>query len=182
MKTLGLTVKQIRLDKGFSQKEIYTGIVSRSFATRFEHGQHDIAATKLFAILDNLGVSVDEYRFIAQHYQSSPLDRALLITTQAYRDQNFTFLTDWVRDHQHSPKTYERLIASYTSIRLIAFDHRQMPLTAAVQPAYQHLRQTKTWTVQELKLVSLLPALVASDAGIAALADFTLKMEQNCSR
>ncbi|MCF7523150.1 hypothetical protein L3X07_06975 [Levilactobacillus brevis] len=42
MQTIGRTLKQIRLAKGFTQKEIYQGIVSRSFAIRLESGQHDL--------------------------------------------------------------------------------------------------------------------------------------------
>ncbi len=42
MKNYGSTVRQIRLSKGFSHKEIYTGILSKSFAIDFEKGLYDI--------------------------------------------------------------------------------------------------------------------------------------------
>ena len=32
MEKYGLTVRQIRLNKGFKQKEIYTGLLSKSYA------------------------------------------------------------------------------------------------------------------------------------------------------
>ncbi|MNC17384.1 hypothetical protein D3C75_652610 [compost metagenome] len=38
MKHPGQTARSIRLSKGFSQKEIYTGIVSKSYAISFEQG------------------------------------------------------------------------------------------------------------------------------------------------
>lgn len=42
MENYGLTICQIRLSKGFSHKEIYTGILSKSFAIDFEKGLYDI--------------------------------------------------------------------------------------------------------------------------------------------
>lgn len=42
MKNYGSTVRQIRLSKGFSHKEIYTGILGKSFSIDFEKGLYDI--------------------------------------------------------------------------------------------------------------------------------------------
>ncbi|WP_225430575.1 helix-turn-helix domain-containing protein [Lentilactobacillus buchneri] len=39
MKTIGQTVKMIRQIKGFTQSEVYSGVMSRSFAHRFENGR-----------------------------------------------------------------------------------------------------------------------------------------------
>lgn len=75
MATIGETIHQIRLTKGLTQQEVYNGIISRSFASRFESGANDIGASKLFAILDNLAISADELRFIHQNYQLSPYER-----------------------------------------------------------------------------------------------------------
>lgn len=79
MQAIGCTLKQIRLAKGFTQKEIYQGIVSRSFAIRLESGHHDLGASKLFLILDRLGVSAGEFRFIQNDYQ--PDTPACRVTT-----------------------------------------------------------------------------------------------------
>lgn len=182
MKAIGLTVHQVRLAKGLTQQEVYGGIVSRSFASRFESGSNDIGASKLFAILDNLAISADELRFIQQSYQPSPMEQALAQIHQYYAAANFTALTDWVRDHQHSPRAYEQLVASYASILLIAYDHEAVHLTVATRPAYRHLLTAKTWTVQELKLANLLIPIIATTDGLPALAPLTTKMEKNCQR
>ncbi len=71
MKSIGQIVKMIRQIKGFTQSEVYSGVMSRSFAHRFENGEHDISATKLFQILDNLLISVEEFRFIQNDYHRS---------------------------------------------------------------------------------------------------------------
>lgn len=45
MTNIGETIHQIRLSKGLTQQEVYSGIISRSFASRFESGANDIGAS-----------------------------------------------------------------------------------------------------------------------------------------
>ena len=181
MTTIGETIHQIRLSKGLTQKEVYSGVISRSFASRFERGANDIGASKLFAILDNLAISADELRFIHQNYQPSAYDQAFWTIRHAYETQNFPALAAWIREHQHSPHAYEQLIASYASILLLAYDHRSIGVTAATRPAFDHLRQSQTWTLQELKLVTVLIPIVVSLDGLDALKPLTIQMETNCA-
>jgi len=179
---LGITIKQLRLAKGLTQAAIYSGIVSRSFASRFESGHNDISASKLFEILDNLAVSVDEFRFIHQHYQPSPLDQALSQANRYYEAQNFPALSAWIRSHAKSPRAYDRLVASYMQIKLLSFDRAQFAMTAAVRPAVQHLQQTPMWTLQELKFANVLVPLTMHDTGLTGVAQLMTKMELNCER
>ncbi|MFC6293927.1 helix-turn-helix domain-containing protein [Lactiplantibacillus daoliensis] len=179
---LGVTIKQLRLAKGLTQAGVYGGIVSRSFASRFESGHNDISASKLFEILDNLAVSVDEFRFIHQHYQPSPLDQALSQANRYYEQQNFPALSQWIRSHAKSPRAYDRLVASYMQIELLSFDRAEFAMTDAVRPAVQHLQQTPMWTLQELKFVNLLVPLTMHDAGLTGVAQLRTKMELNCQR
>ncbi|MCA5597913.1 MAG: helix-turn-helix domain-containing protein [Lactiplantibacillus plantarum] len=181
MTNIGETIHQIRLSKGLTQQEVYSGIISRSFASRFESGANDIGASKLFAILDNLAISADELRFIHQNYQPSAYDQALWTIRHAYETLNFPALATWIREHRHSPHAYEQLIASYASILMLSYDHRSVGVTTTTQPAFDHLRQAKTWTLQELKLVPVLIPIIASIDGLAALTPLTTRMAANCA-
>ncbi len=182
MPTFGQTIRQLRLAKGLSQKSVYQDIVSRSFATRFERGDNDISATKLFAILDNLGVTANEFRFIHQGNQPSGLERALTTTERYYAAQNFPALADWIQAHRTSPHTYDRLVASYNTIRLITFDHADVQLNSTTRPAYDHLQAAPSWTLRELPLAQLLIPIVAANDGLTALPALTHKMTTSCAR
>lgn len=182
MKKIGLTIHKIRLEKGLTQKEVYTDIVSRSFASRFEKGSNDIGASKLFLILDNLAISADELRFIQQNYQPSPLEQALLTITKDYAAQNFPAISNWIEHHQHSTHGYDKLVSSYASILLLAYDHRSIAITESTRPIYQHLQQAKVWTIQELKIVNIIIPIVATTDGLTALKLLTTQMETNCLR
>ena len=69
MEKIGVTTRKIRLIKGLSQKQVYGGIISRSFANRFESGTNDIQASKFLKILDNLAISPTEFQYINNNYE-----------------------------------------------------------------------------------------------------------------
>ena len=68
MKNYGLTIRKIRLDKGYSQKEIYTEIITKSYAIEFEQGKHDISLFLFTQILDRLRIDIDEFFYIHNDY------------------------------------------------------------------------------------------------------------------
>ncbi|MBY9079995.1 hypothetical protein KIH86_21035 [Paenibacillus sp. HN-1] len=67
----GVTARAIRLSKGFSQKEIYTGIISKSFAISFEQGKVMLNHFDFVQVLDRLSLSWSEFEFIHGGYQNS---------------------------------------------------------------------------------------------------------------
>lgn len=159
MQTIGRTLKQIRLAKGFTQKEIYQGIVSRSFAIRLESGHHDLGASKLFLILDRLGVSAGEFRFIQNDYQP---DTATDLNSQimlAYDQQNFPLLSHLAQRYQASDNPTEQRMAVMAATLLVAFDHEHVVLSPAMAHLWQQFTFTKTWTLQDLKMGPVLLAL-----------------------
>lgn len=67
----GPKVREIRLNKGFSQKETYANIISKSYAIEFEKGKHSISTTLLIEVLDRLAMDIDEFLFINDSYHLS---------------------------------------------------------------------------------------------------------------
>ncbi|EDN8098979.1 helix-turn-helix domain-containing protein, partial [Listeria monocytogenes] len=51
MGSYGELIREIRLSKGLTQKEVYTGIISRSYAIGFEKGKHEITLSLFEEIL-----------------------------------------------------------------------------------------------------------------------------------
>lgn len=67
----GQTVEFIRHQKNFSIKQICGDYLSRQTYYRFVKNEIDISSKKLFYILNNLNVNVDEFLFINNNFQSS---------------------------------------------------------------------------------------------------------------
>ena len=150
MQPIGTTLKQIRQAKGFTQKDVYGDIISRSFAIRLESGQHDLTAGKLFLILDRLGVSANEFRFIQNDYQATASELARSQIMLAYDQQNFPRISHLATRYAHSDNPAERQMAVLANVLIMAFDRREMVATPAMAQLWQQLTLTKTWTLQEI--------------------------------
>lgn len=66
---VGETVRDIRLSKKLQSKNVYHDILTRPAASRFERGLSDTTTDKLFKILANLNISLDEFYFIYNDYK-----------------------------------------------------------------------------------------------------------------
>lgn len=161
MQPLGIVLKQIREAKGFTQKAVYDGIISRSFAIRLESGQHDVTATKMFAILDRLGVNANEFRFIQNNYRPTPSEQARSRVMLAYDQQNFPQLAHLADHYAQSRNPAEQRIAIMARLLLLAFDKRAIHLTPEMDHLWQQLRLTRTWTLQEIEFGAIIVVFAA---------------------
>ncbi|EAF4423245.1 Rgg/GadR/MutR family transcriptional regulator, partial [Listeria monocytogenes] len=74
MGSYGELIREIRLSKGLTQKEVYTGIISRSYAIGFEKGKHEITLSLFEEILKRIMVPLDEFFFIYRNFSSTEDD------------------------------------------------------------------------------------------------------------
>ena len=59
MKKNGPTFYSIRKDKGISQKEVYMGVVSRSFYQKFEKGEYTTSTETFEKLLERINLTYD---------------------------------------------------------------------------------------------------------------------------
>lgn len=77
----GKVIKHIRLSKNLKSQNVYDSILSRPAISRFERGLSDTTTEKLFKILNNLNISLDEFHFIYNDYKIN--------TDHAFLDEYF---------------------------------------------------------------------------------------------
>ena len=71
MENYGATIKQIRIGKGMTQKEVCAGIISQGNYSKFESGENpDIKVTILQELLLRLNLPMDEFFFIHNGYKN----------------------------------------------------------------------------------------------------------------
>lgn len=68
---LSNAIRNIRLLKGVSQKNVSSGFISQGNYSKFENNTADIPSTALFGILKNLDINIEEVIFIANGYNYS---------------------------------------------------------------------------------------------------------------
>ncbi|MFV0557139.1 MAG: Rgg/GadR/MutR family transcriptional regulator [Enterococcus sp.] len=158
---LGETIRKIRIQKGFSQKETYNGIISKSYSISFEQNKHHLSIDLLVPILNRLSVDFDELLFIHRGY-----------TLDEYGDYIYRYakyanrhdiagiqglLVEFSRKEQ-TPITKVRcaeLRARLAILKHLEETNEYNPKIVNKDDAQivkEYLRNTETWTLQEVHL------------------------------
>lgn len=156
----GETIRQIRLKKGFTQKEVYGTIISKSYAIEFEKGKHQIATNLLLQILENLSMDIDEFLYIANGYR---LDEQNSYNHRYNQYSNKHDLPNLQKLLQELQQTTSRLnnvrIAEVPSrIRMLQClaEHgvyrKRAVLECDRQTIISYLIDVESWTLQEIQL------------------------------
>lgn len=67
----GKTIRKIRINKGLTQKEVASNIVSLSFYMKVEQDEHTISADTFFKILNKLTIEIDEFLFVHNDFKET---------------------------------------------------------------------------------------------------------------
>lgn len=112
MKNYGITIKEIRKKQGLTQKEVYSGTVSRSFYVLFEKGESDISVSKFKKILDNLALSFEEFLYIHENTESeiNTISNRIFFF---WKEKMYNELLDIYEKYKNSPITREHYLALY---------------------------------------------------------------------
>lgn len=162
MEKYGLTVRQIRLSKGFKQKEIYTGLLSKSFSIDFEKGLYNIKFSIMLNILKRLMISIDEFLLIHNHYHDHFINQTLVeINNKKFENDHHyaKFITDIVNEESRKSQdpasrlVYWQLLILQSIYSDIDFQNSKDYLRAK-QEIQNYLFNIETWTLSEFRLFS----------------------------
>lgn len=162
METYGITIRKIRLSKGFSHKEIYTGILSKSFAIDFEKGMYDIKFNLMLRILDRLMISVDELLLIHSQYKTTPCHEPLLNVNLERMKNDPLYSADIekkLHDEMKANKTSSSRLqhAEIVALRSVYGNPDYQNLSeyqAAKRYIQKYLFDVETWSLSEFRIFS----------------------------
>lgn len=92
MEEYGLTLREIRKQKGITLKELADGICSVSFLSKFERGDCDITLGLMTRLLENLMLSFDEFLYVHNEFQPDQLDQFFQSVRKAYMSRDVDML------------------------------------------------------------------------------------------
>ena len=162
MEKYGLTVRQIRLNKGFKQKEIYTGLLSKSFSIDFEKGLYDIKFSIMLNILKRLMISIDEFILIHNHYHENLINQTLVeINEKKFEndDHYAQLVNDIIKEESKKSQDPASRVAYWQMLILQSiysdtdYQHSNHYLHAK-QEIQNYLFNIETWTLSELRIFS----------------------------
>lgn len=162
MENYGITIRQIRLSKGFSHKEIYTGILSKSFAIDFEKGLYDIKFHLMLKILNRLMISVDELLLIHSEYQNLQYYEPLLNINLDRLKNDPIYSSDIECKLHHKMETEKTSSSVLEYMEIVALKAVYSSKNYQALPEYQkaksyiqkYLFDVETWTLSEFRVFS----------------------------
>lgn len=159
MKNLGKVFKELRESRNISLRKATGGRFSASLLSRFENGQSEISAQKLFVALENIHANVEELLFLARgfHHDANSEFRNQLF--KAVDPQDLTSLrTLYQREYQQLPFSKDRqqhilnaiLIKSYMK----AIDETVTLTSEEERVLHDYLFSVEIWGYYELLFFS----------------------------
>lgn len=162
MEKYGCTIRKIRLNKGFSQKEIYSGLLSKSFSIDFEKGKYDIKFSIMIEVLKRLMISVEELLLIHNNYQETPINKVLtqLDIKKFANNINYALnITNIINEKRKENSDYVNHLEYWQLLILQSIysnfhDTSSKEYLRAKQNIQKHLFNMETWTLSEIRLFS----------------------------
>ena len=159
MKNLGKVFKELRESRKISLRKATGGRFSASLLSRFENGQSEISAQKLFVALESIHANVEELLFLARdfHHDANSEFRNQLF--KAVNPKDLTSLhTLYQREYQQIPFSKDKqehilnaiLIKSYMK----AIDEKITLTSEEERVLYDYLFSVEIWGLYELSFFS----------------------------
>lgn len=154
MTAYGQTVRRLRLGQGLPQKAVYTGIVSRSFYAKFEKGQTNISADKLFEILRRLDISPNEFLFQHRGMRPSAIQQLSKQIDQDYQAGDLQAMRDFYTANRYHrlPEMRALALRAYTGVYAANQNILHMS-NAPIAEVQALLAQTPQWTLSQARLI-----------------------------
>lgn len=156
----GKIFKDLRLERGYSIKEITSDEVSIASISKFENGQSSLSVDRVIMALSKMHVELSEYSVRLEQEQTPlfpPLDFDFKIQT-AYKSRNIAALAHDLllvnealqRGEDSSRLQYYRL---YLPSLLAYLNPKIKGETPEILEIYRHLMKVETWGTYELALL-----------------------------
>lgn len=167
----GAIFKRIRNEKGLTQKEIYSGVVSKSFYSDFEAGKHAITVDKFERLLQNLGISYDEFVYYQNSELKSPVTALSERITTLYERGAFEELYHVFQDNYASiEKPIRQLAVKAYLLVLITPSNFYKFSRDPFNEIVADLEGQKMWNLESIRLAKLVLLSLSENQKKAAAA------------
>lgn len=155
MQSLGPIFRNLRLEKQLTLKDTAKGIVSQPFLSNFETGKSGISADKLFALLQRLKVSPEEFYRLASFYNSVSIYEFLNSLAPGLVNEDIYFLNKKLEELNEKKENFDSIF--YTHFRILIEQsinlYSNTPLnTAEINIISQYLLYNDNWGNYEIHL------------------------------
>lgn len=157
MNRFGKILKLIREGKGKSLAEVAKGHMSTSQLSRFENGESDITVSKLFGVLAEMNVDVDEFVYASQDFKKDELTRILEQLKQSIYTKDVVTIKkilseQLVKAEGNHRREFHRLNAILIKIKLSDLEQATTVSAEELAVLTDYLFRVENWNYYELLL------------------------------
>lgn len=152
----GSTIKTIRKEKGITQKEVYTGVVSKTFYSDFEAGKYSISMDKFQGLLQNLNISYEEFLYFHNQMGLTEAQKLEKQIDSHYKKGKFEELFHIYQENYTNTSREIRYLASKAYLLVLITNHNfynfsRDPLNEIIS----NLNNLDAWTLNDIKVAKL---------------------------
>lgn len=148
----GPTIRKVRKSKGIMLKEVYLGIVSKSFYIEFEKGKYNIEMSKFKNILDILTLTFEEFLYIHEGYKLAQVNNLNEKISIDYTNWDLLSLNTIYKEYKDSRFVRERFLASKAyALIYITEDNANFMSEKPLSELKTYLISLKEWTLEDIR-------------------------------
>lgn len=175
----GQTFKFVRTLHAVKQVDVAKNILARSSISQIEVGNQIPSYTNAINLLNNLGISVQEFEYIRNGYKLTPLED-LIYKFETLSDSS---QTEDIKNLLAQANKLNKTINSQNITNIIQVltallhvdDYSEKQLGSVVEPVWQDLSRFDSWTVLDIYLVNNILFFFDKEAATHII-DFSLEM------
>lgn len=158
--SLGSIIKQIRIQKGITQAEASSNVITQSNYSKFELGKIDITATALFKILNNLDIGFEEFIMLYENEYSNDLNEIInnFFKMGSNRKEHLLQIRKLSKDYLDKTnidnQTLQHIIELTYALEAIS-DHQDYEKAKFyANPIWKKLQKRDRWYLREITLLN----------------------------
>ena len=165
---IGSTLKKIRENKGYTQKEISDDTMARSTYTKFESNDITPTLSKYLAILDHMDMSHEEFIYILNEYKLGQKESILYLFKQLEKNPTRELVDEIIeKGEKLVQERYDQLTLDIlNACRGYAVLLDEQNLTKAksyAQEVWKRMETLDSWYLAELHIINSILYLFDSD-------------------
>lgn len=152
----GDIIKRIRKAKGFTQKEVYSDVVSKTFYSDFEAGKYSISIEKFEGLLSNLGISYTEFEHFKMQDQQNEVSELDDQIDKLYKNGKFEELYDIYEENRLNRNREIRYLAINAYLLVLITNRNFYKFSRdPFNEIISDIKNAKMWTLKEIKIAKL---------------------------
>ena len=158
--SLGPFIKQIRIQKGISQSEACSNVVTQSNYSKFELGKIEITAIALFKILQNLDISFEEFFMLYENEYHNELDEIVsnFFKMRSNKKEDLLQIRNLSKNYldqtSSDNQTLQHIIELTYALEAISEHQDYEKAKSYANPIWNKLQKRDRWYLREITLLN----------------------------